>query len=131
MKSELSGHIQALERALAVAEGVEAQVGYDILVAATKRFVRSQRVYPQDTIQVPKIVPFHSGGCQNCGLHGAHYCVGKRSETGQYWFNQPTSLLNTGGIGSSVGSGMGAVGSGGGVGVHVHKLETPKCSQKH
>lgn len=54
-------NVQALERAIAVAEGVEAQVGYDILLAAAKRFVRSQKAGPLDNgvtptqvVEVPK-----------------------------------------------------------------------------
>ena len=54
-------NVQALERAIAVAEGVEAQVGYDILLAAAKRFVRSQKASPLDNgvtptqvVEVPK-----------------------------------------------------------------------------
>lgn len=54
-------NVQALERAIAVAEGVEAQVGYDILLAAAKRFVRSQKADPLDNgvtttqvVEVPK-----------------------------------------------------------------------------
>lgn len=87
--------IQVLERAVAVAENMEPSIGYDVLLAAAKRYIRSQRVYPVGG-------SVSSNRCPSCGQYnaGAHYCTGRPSVGGiEYWRNQPTS----GGIGSSIG----------------------------
>lgn len=89
--------LDALERAVAVAEGLQPDVGYDVLLAAAKRFIRASRG-PQP--------------CPTCGsyIQGAHFCPG-RSGSGiaypggggmpwrnpgvggiEYWYNQPTAI---------------------------------------
>lgn len=91
--------IQVLERAISVAENMEPVIGYDVLLAAAKRYVRSQRVYPVGGGAVG------SNRCPSCGQYnaGAHYCVGKSGGTGiEYWYNQPTSI--SGGMGSAIGA---------------------------
>lgn len=97
--------ISALERAVSIAEGVEPQVGYDILLAASKRYIRGQRAKPQQNI------------CPSCGLinMGAHFCVGRSGSGTQKWVSDyyATSVgscddLRSRGIGGSVGAGMGA-----------------------
>lgn len=97
-------NLEALERAVAVAEGLQPDVGYDVLLAAAKRFIRASRG-PQP--------------CPSCGTYyqGAHFCPGRSgsdiaypggsgrpwrdflSGPGgiEYWYNQPTAL--TGGQG--------------------------------
>jgi len=56
-----SNEMSDLERAIAVAEASNVEVGYAVLLAAAKRSVRASR------------------GCKMCGGHytGAHYCPGK------------------------------------------------------
>lgn len=62
----MNSNVEALERAIAVAEALQPDVGYDVLLAAAKRFIRNSR----------GIQP-----CPSCGLHinGAHFCVGRQS----------------------------------------------------
>lgn len=80
--------IQVLERAIAVAENMEPTTGYDVLLAAAKRYVRSQRVYPVGGGVA------NDNRCPSCGQYnaGAHYCTGKPHASDiEYWYNQPTA----------------------------------------
>lgn len=55
-----------LERAVAVAEGVSPEVGYDVLLTAVKRFLRSSERSILNNV------------CPDCGCSGAHFCPGKK-----------------------------------------------------
>lgn len=83
--------ISQLERAIAVSEGLSPEMGYDVLLAATKRFVRANRGRSGEVIPVINtdqgfgIKPFSTLDfpCPVCGGYytGAHYCTGPTSNS--------------------------------------------------
>lgn len=85
--------LSQLERAIAVSEGLSPEMGYDVLLAAAKRYVRANRGRNGEVIPVNNTgQPFSSMDytCQICGGYftGAHYCTG------------PTSISNKSFIGA-------------------------------
>ena len=90
--------LSQLERAIAVSEGLSPEMGYDVLLAAAKRFVRANRGRNGEVIPVSNVIqevstkPFSSIDytCHICGGYftGSHYCTG------------PTSISNKSFIGA-------------------------------
>lgn len=90
--------LNQLERAIAVSEGLSPEMGYDVLLAAAKRFVRANRgrsgdIYPMVGSPTEFVdQPFRATDytCHICGGYftGSHYCTG------------PTSISNKSFIGA-------------------------------
>lgn len=118
----------ALERALTYSKIQPNDIAVFILRGAIESFLASQKAYSTSTPSKPspalpdtsdlvkrwnQIPGKYNHGCPACGQIGAHYCIGRRGgSTGiEYWYNQPTALINKtpicGGIGSTVGQAMG------------------------
>lgn len=103
--------IKDLERALTYSKTQPDDIAVFILRGAIERYTASQKVYPVSSEKpvlpdiLKQIGQSQKLGCPYCGLHGAHYCVGRKPGTGtgiEYWYNQPTAMINLGG---SIGTG--------------------------
>lgn len=86
--------LSQLERAIAVSEGLNPEMGYDVLLAAAKRYVRANRGNSGDVYPLVKVgdASFLTTDytCHICGGYftGSHYCTG------------PTSISNKSFIGA-------------------------------